>query len=461
MKKFAVRGFNLCESILRHTPDQLRTFIRRMKSLGMNTLIVHYDYGWKRYHDLILEECRAAEIEVTLMTFGIRSILSGADWKAEWFAKDETGRPFLNELECETQPCGAVPELKAAFESGLKCWVKELPPEVKRIHLRAADGYLYCRCEKCRQIPAREQWYPYFQVFVDTVRELRPDLKVEGDVYNLRYNLPQNQEAYLRSGRIMFDTFLRHTYFPLGSCGDRLHACNLKYLAEAPLPDARTPNEYLLRRLEDWNRNFPGRVYIHENAMKQSLLGNFQYATLTYLKDLETYRRLGLEGVCYEAFEPGYSAFAEMFEVLSRALDGEGPRYEPNELDMILPSTDHDVFCNDLNFPLEKYIADPYRLKQARLFRRTIMDYNLQVFREYAEFSLEHEDEMDFIFIIFFLAKAGLHRNLFRFSGLSESAEAMLNHRKLWDFMEKIPLEEDPRQYCRELVIEILSKAVP
>ena len=43
---FAVRGFNLCESILRHTPEQLRKFIRRMKVLRMNTLIVHSDYGW-------------------------------------------------------------------------------------------------------------------------------------------------------------------------------------------------------------------------------------------------------------------------------------------------------------------------------------------------------------------------------------------------------------------------------
>ena len=49
---FAVRGFNPCESLLRHTPEQLRRFIRRMKTLNFNTIIIHYDYGWKRYRVL-------------------------------------------------------------------------------------------------------------------------------------------------------------------------------------------------------------------------------------------------------------------------------------------------------------------------------------------------------------------------------------------------------------------------
>ena len=41
-KLFAVRGFNPCESLLRHTPEQLRRFIRRMKDLDFNTIIIHY-----------------------------------------------------------------------------------------------------------------------------------------------------------------------------------------------------------------------------------------------------------------------------------------------------------------------------------------------------------------------------------------------------------------------------------
>ena len=66
MKPFAIRGFNPCESLLRHTPEQLRTFLRRMKTLNMNTIIIHYDYGWKRYQNLILEECDRNKIEIIL-----------------------------------------------------------------------------------------------------------------------------------------------------------------------------------------------------------------------------------------------------------------------------------------------------------------------------------------------------------------------------------------------------------
>ena len=105
MEPFAIRGFNPCESLLRHTPEQLRRFIRRMKTLKMNTIIIHYDYGWKRYKDLILEECAASDINIILMTFGPRTFFRYSNWKKEWFAKDLTGRPYCSNLECETYPC--------------------------------------------------------------------------------------------------------------------------------------------------------------------------------------------------------------------------------------------------------------------------------------------------------------------------------------------------------------------
>ena len=70
MTPFAVRGFNMCESLLRHSPEELRAFLRRMKTLEFNTVIIHYDYGWRHYRDLILKECAENKIAVTLMTFG-------------------------------------------------------------------------------------------------------------------------------------------------------------------------------------------------------------------------------------------------------------------------------------------------------------------------------------------------------------------------------------------------------
>ena len=92
MEPFAVRGFNPCESLLRHTPEQLRRFIRRMKTLKMNTIIIHYDYGWTRYKDLILEACAASDINIILMTFGPRTFFRYSNWKKEWFAKDPAGK---------------------------------------------------------------------------------------------------------------------------------------------------------------------------------------------------------------------------------------------------------------------------------------------------------------------------------------------------------------------------------
>ena len=92
MTRFPIRGFNMCESLLRHTPDELRRFLRRMKSLNFNTVIIHYDYGWKHYHDIICEECRKSGVDITLMTFGPRTFFSLSGCSREHFAKD--GKPF-------------------------------------------------------------------------------------------------------------------------------------------------------------------------------------------------------------------------------------------------------------------------------------------------------------------------------------------------------------------------------
>ena len=211
---FPVRGFNLCESILRHTPEQLRTFIRRMKTLNMNTLIIHYDYGWKRYQQLILEECRKAGIQITLMTFGPRTFFSYSDWKKDFFAKDPQGQPYTNQLECETQPCRFVPEALAAFEFGAGQWLKSLPPEITRVHMRAGDGMMFCQCEKCRLLPEYERWQPFVECFVKAVQEKRPELEYETDIYYKRYRIPAEQAAFSSMKYIMYDTFFRKPSCP-------------------------------------------------------------------------------------------------------------------------------------------------------------------------------------------------------------------------------------------------------
>ncbi len=459
MESFEIRGFNPCESLLRHTPEQLRAFIRRMKALNMNTLIIHYDYGWKRYRDIIIEECENAGIEIILMTFGPRTFFSYSDWDKKWFAKDENGEPFNHVLECETYPCTFADGVLEAYEYGVKEWLRSLPPQIHHVHMRAADGHNSCRCEKCRKLPVYEKWQPFVDAFVKAVLETRPDLKFETDIYMHRYSIPEHAAAFSKMTGMMFDTFYRHTAFPLGSNADSFNSYLTEYASTVGEKYiSTTPNEYYLEKLKEWNTRFPNKVYIHENAMKQSLYGTFQYATSTYLQDLEIYRKLGLRGVCYEAFEPGYSNFAQMFEILARAMNGEEIEYEETEIEKAIAKTDMKIFCTDYDFPLEKYISDSFQLKNAQLYREFRLNLTPELYREYVRFAFDNSDKLDPVYIGFSLADYGRKYNTLKFDNLSDRAYKMHNTVKLWDFMENIPLCEDPIKICTDLIWEMVEK---
>ncbi|OQA85619.1 MAG: hypothetical protein BWY31_01766 [Lentisphaerae bacterium ADurb.Bin242] len=460
-KPFGIRGFNMCESILRHSPEQLTRFIRRMKTLHLNTLIVHYDYGWKRYRDLILRECADAGVEITLMTFGPRTFFSYTDAKPEWFAKDENGRPFTEEPECETQPCRFQPEGCEAFYHGAVQWLRSLPPEIRRIHMRAGDGLMFCRCEKCRELPDHEKWQPFVELFTKAVLENRPDLEFETDIYVKRYNLPENRQAHTSMHRIMYDTFFRHPHFPIGSELDTVNKGYLAYAATEKNPDAPTPNSYHWKRIQEWAQLCPGRVYIHDNAMAQGLFGTFQQNTGAYLQEQELYRRLGIRGICYEAYEPGYSFFEKHFEVLFRAMEDPASawKYRPTELEKALDREfDMAIFCTKPDFPIEKYIQDPVRRRQAEFYREYHCNFTPEVYRNYLDFAFEHSDIMDPLVIGFCMMENGLHSRKLKFESLSEEAGRFIRYRKLWDFMEKIPLTEDPIAKTRKLLEELRAR---
>jgi len=458
---FDIRGFNLCESILRHTPDQLRSFIRRMKRLNMNTLIVHYDYGWRRYKKLIIEECKTAGVNIILMTFGPRTFWSYTDWDKDWFAQNESGETFTRRLECETQPCGFSHEGIEAFYYGATQWLKSLEPEIKDVHMRAADGIMFCRCGKCRGIPVQERWQPYVEAFTKAVLDTRPDLNFETDIYVSRYEMPRNIETHRSMTRVMYDTFYRNNFFPIGSGKDVINADMMKYAAGHEHWDAPTPNSYHLKRLKEWSGIMPGRVYIHENVMAQGLLGTFQHCTGVYLDDLKTYRGLGIKGVCYEAYEPGYSFFERNFEILAHALtdlDDARGNYKAPPLEQKLRTCDKmRLFCDDPSFPLQEHLIDPLLLKQAQLFRECWRGITADIYRRYLNFGLEHADIMDYL-MIGFQAKAGLIFRKIKFKNLSEKAQDLLNRRKLWDFMEDIPMDQDPVAVTRKLMEELYEK---
>ena len=441
---FAVRGFNMCESLLRHTPEQLRRFLRRMKRLGLNSLIVHYDYGWRRYREIILEECRNAGVGITLMTFGPRTFFSLTPWNERWFAKDEHGLPFTRRLECETQPCPFVPEALDAFEEGAFRWLKQLPPEIKRVHMRSGDGRDFCLCPDCRRIPVQERWQPFVERFMRAVSRLDAPPAVETDIYIMRYEPPANRDAHRRMDRIMFDPFPRSPLFAL---------CD---------PLAPEVHRELVKDLEAWARLVPGKVYIHENAMKQGFHSVFQHGTGPALDDLNLFRELGVSGVCYEAFEPGYHEFAEMFEILAGALNGRTAEVTlPEGFREAVLSSGSVIWGQSPDIDLKRFISDPVSLKNAEFTRRMVCgDVDRSFFLEYFDFMLEHREKLDWIYGCYSLIKRCRIRNIpLKFKDLSAPAADFATRRKLWDFMEDIPPDRSPVAECLK-IIEELRRAI-
>ena len=461
MEPFAIRGFNPCESLLRHTPEQLRRFLRRMKTLNMNSIIIHYDYGWQRYKELIMEECAAANINIILMTFGPRTFLSYSNWKKEWFAKNPEGKPYCDRLECESYPCRYEQEALEAYAYGAREWLKSLPPQIKHVHMRAADGIMFCQCEKCRLLTDHEKWQPFVDIFAEAVMEVRPDLAFETDIYVKRYHIPGNQVPFRNMKNIMYDTFYRSTNFPLGYGNYESPALEWAKTVYDTDTTSRTPNEYHLARLKEWTSTFPGKVYIHENSMAQSLHGVFTHCTSTNLADLETYRKIGVQGVCYEAYEPGYVNFAEMFEVLARALNGEKVEWQ---------RTPMEDFCRDRQLSytwkeateeeIDRMIADPVKRQHAKLQRAIHCAPSLKNAKEYMKFAFDHEDTLDPIFISCNLIQAGPRTKAYFYPDMTPMEKDFLTRRKLWDFMEDIPMDQDPIAVCKNLVLGMMDKAV-
>ena len=461
MKPFEIRGFNPCESLLRHTPEQLRNFLRRMKKLNMNTIIIHYDYGWKRYQKLILEECAAANIKIILMTFGPRTFLNYSSWNKQWFAKDENGNPFCERLECETYPCRFEPECLEAYAHGAKEWLKSLPAQIKHVHMRAADGLMFCQCEKCRKLTDHEKWQPFVDIFADAVMEVRPDLGFETDIYVKRYHIPGNHVPFSNMKNIMYDTFFRNTNFPLGTTGYTDN--NFPYAKTVYDTDtiSITSNEYHLARLKEWTSSFPGKVYIHENAMAQGLHGCFTHATSTFLKDLEIFRELGIQGVCYEAYEPGYANFSSMFELLAKAMNGESVEWKETPMELFRKKNDISFFwdrCNEDD--LKRLITDPFMLEHTILYRRSWLNPSLDTAKQYLKFAFDHADILDPIFIGHTLAQTGIRTKEYLFRDPTPEELDFLTRRKLWDFMEDIPEDQEPGEVCKNILFSLFDKAV-
>ncbi|MBQ4315254.1 MAG: hypothetical protein IJC21_07425 [Lentisphaeria bacterium] len=453
---FEIRGFNMCESLLRHTPEQLARFLDRMGELKFNTLIVQYDYGFRHYQQLIKEKCQKHNIDVTLMVFGPRTFfkLSGCDSKH--FALDDDGKPYTPAPECETWPCFSSPEALEHFTAGAEIFLREQAPGwIKRIHMRSGDGTMTCRCAKCRNLMPSVGWHPFIKAFAAKLHELRSDLEAESDIYIGRYDLSVPAQEYESIDCVMYDTFGHHPRIALGDNPN--HKSNWIPVNGRDTDEFNCNSLYHFDRLSKWAKRLPGKIYIHDNTMMQALIGMFHHNTPAMLKDLELYRRLGLRGVLFEAYEPGYHNFARHFEVLSKAmLDPEyGRNYRPDRVEKMFANLDLDYSHIDKRTSEElTNILPPQEQEFIRICDAGMTAPTPDSYRKFIDYIIDHADTVDVCYMGMLAAKHGIRvSGTLDFSQAAPESRKMLSYRKLWDYMEELP----DHSRAREDVIEILK----
>lgn len=453
--KITCCGFNLVESLLRHDRVQLERFLSRMNTLHLNTLMVQYDYGFNYYKDLLLRYCARSGIQLRLMVFGPRSFFRLADWKPEMLSRQKDGKLFTDTLECETWPCRYAPGALEQFEIGAERFFARLPREIKQVQMRSGDGYNSCCCPRCRCSSVRDNWQPFIAAFARAGRKIRPDVKLEADVYLKRYELPEDLSAYSMMDAVMYDTFMRYPRYHLGKRSPNIGAMPLLLDDKA---SSLSPNEYHGRQIEKWSRALPGKVYVHENVMMQSYYGISQFNTRVMLDDLDFLANAGVNGVLYEAYELGFSYFAPQFEQVFCKLNGKVGNYRMNELEELLSTHPcPDGLFNISDVAVADHIADPVMRQNFRLRKKLLECGTPEAFRDYAVFACEHADTLDTIFIVYNHARQFSGAGKLDFSHAAPETVKMLAARKLWDYMESLPEPEKAISICLKNIEDIIN----
>ena len=326
---FAIRGINTCESLPCHTPEQLRTLIDRMGRWGMNTLIVHTVYGWRRHRELIVAECAKRGIDLVFYTYTSLAFLP-PDAPSDWLAKDAEGRPLTTHPVCETRPCLAEPEGLAAFKEGAQRYFAGSVTDASSVLAMTGDGYGHCRCPACRTRSPSAQWQPLLERFLQAGRSQAPGKRLETIVYVQRYAVPDDTAAIRGLDRIMFDLHQRCRWRPLGTEHPPVGHAEAEV---DPRASGIPLNRYLLDRLGDWRAAFPGKLYVFENLNVHATLSCPQPNTGVLLQDLRMLRQIGVDGVVYEVLV-GLESFDAQLSVLAEGLwDPDAVRPTPTAVE--------------------------------------------------------------------------------------------------------------------------------
>ena len=438
--QFAIRGLNPCESLARHTDEQITTLIDRMGRWRMNTLIIHSNYGFLSRRQIILRETQKRGIEIVHYTYSNLCFLEGMP--ARYFAKDEHGEPKWQSLQCETRLCVSDAAGLGQYRHNVRKYLAG-HPDYTRMLFCTADGGELCQCKKCRDLGPMAQWQAIFDPFFDEAQESR---HLEMLSYVQRFRVPTDRARISRLDRVLFDTHLRFPRTPLGQAHEwmkqGLRHC---YPPEFdPICDARGDqpiNQYLLDRLVDWRAAFTGQLYVFENLMIQGLWGCPRPNTSIYLEDLRTFKKLGLNEVVYEAFEPGIKPFLPTFEAIAQMQwDLEYP-YQRDALEERYVSegaTDGDFLAAHPGHEKWAELRGNYpRSELAGLLYRYHRDPSAAICREVLNYILNHPEREDFDWI--YVAHAALKKaaKLGVLEPRNPEEGDFLNLKKLWDFQER------------------------
>ena len=451
---FTIRGVNPCESLARHTPEQLRDLIDRMGKWRMNTMIVHVNYGWRFHRDLIVEECRKRGIDIVFYVY-TSIVFLPPDAPAEWLAKGVDVRPITNHPECETRLCLAEPDGLDAFEQGARKFFADEAGPAASVLMQTGDGYGHCRCPQCRALLPSEQWLPPMERFIRAGRDVASEKLLETLVYVQRYCPPADLRLYGALDRLFYDLHPRNRWRPLG---DAHPVYGRHREAEVDTAAADVPiNIYLFDRLKQWREKFPGRLYAFENLQLHGALSCPQPNTAVLLEDLRRYRDVGLDGAVYELLD-GTTYFVDQMGVLGDGLWNPDIGYQPTRLEQWC--TEHCpphplFFLNDFHFPFDEF-SDQFD-EPLREHMHNIREFYAAPSAEHLKRAVEHmygfPGRFEWMSTAFRFLK--MFHSQTPIQDLNEQEKRFLDIVKLWDFMEPL---DDPIGETDEIVRNLLRR---
>ncbi|MBE2204019.1 MAG: hypothetical protein IAE94_06755 [Chthoniobacterales bacterium] len=459
--EFAIRGINPCESLARHTPAQLETLLDRMGRWRMNTLIIHSNYGFLPFRDLILRETRRRGIDIVHYTYSNLCFMEGL--APEHYARDASGNPKWTSLQCETRLCASNEEALRKYREGLRSYL-ERHPDYERMIFTTADGCELCECPGCRTISPIGQWQAIFDPFFDAAHATH---QIEMLSYVQRFSVPGDLSRIRQLPRVLFDSHLRFPRTPLGQSHEWMkHGLRHCFPPDGdPIQDPRGDvpiNTYLWDRLLDWRGAFDGQLSVFENLMVQGIWGCPRPNTSVYLDDLRNFRKAGINGVIYECFEPGITPFLPTFDAIARTMWDLDAPHVPTDFEagyLADGATDGDFLA--MHPGHEKWALWRDRTPRAALavlLYRFHREPSVEVCHEVLHHILNHPEKEDHDWI--YIAQGAL-KKAFALGAIQPATPreaAFLNLKKLWDFQE---LHHPSRESAIEVIHSLWTRMKP